>query len=95
MKLSPLVETYFASFEEELLFLQEQRKKREEYWARIRIAQEHYKKLYGVPVSQDLFWDWLKKEYGVAPKFFYGNISEDYEIVDEKLYLLFLLKFSQ
>lgn len=93
MKVSPSIETSFVSREEDL-FLREQRKRRNEYWVRICIAKEYYTKIHGVPSPKILFWEWLKKEYGVVPKFVFDNNSEEYEIIDEKLYLLFLLKFN-
>lgn len=96
MKVPPSMENHFIPmYEIDFDFLRSRIKKRNEYWQRIRNAKVYYITLYGAPMSQNLFWSWLKEEYGVVPKLIDGNISEDYEVIDEKLYTMFLLKFSQ
>jgi hypothetical protein len=40
------------------------------------------------------FEDYLKKKYGVRMNIVNGNITDGYQIVDEKLYLIFLLKWG-
>lgn len=96
MKVPASIENHFIPmYESDFESLENQRKKRNEYWKRIRNAKIYYIILYGIPISQNLFWSWLKEEYGLVPKLVDGNISEDYEVVDEKLYTMFLLKFSQ
>lgn len=96
MKVPPSLENHFIPmYENDFESLQNQRKKRNEYWKRIHNAKIYYITLYGIPISQNLFWNWLKEEYGLVPKLIDENISEDYEVVDEKLYTMFLLKFSK
>ena len=40
------------------------------------------------------FEDYLEQKYGVKMNIVNGNITDGYEIVDEKLYLIFLLKWG-
>jgi hypothetical protein len=40
------------------------------------------------------FEDYLLENYGLKMNIVYGNITDGYEIVDEKKYLIFLLKFQ-
>ena len=40
------------------------------------------------------FEDYIQTKYGVKMNIVNGNITDGYEIVDEKLYLIFLLKWG-
>jgi len=40
------------------------------------------------------FEDYLTGQYGLKMNIVNGNITDGYEIVDEKKYLIFLLKFQ-
>jgi len=60
---------------------------RNEYWRRIRTA------------CQDRPEDvephrWLEQQWGIRPIMENGMISDEYHIVDDKKYLMFLLKFG-
>lgn len=75
--------------------LQEQKRKRNEHWARMRKAREYWL-INHLEDSPDTVWEWFEKECGIRPnKDPEGNITEGYTITDEKLYTIFLLKFSQ
>jgi hypothetical protein len=37
---------------------------------------------------------WLEQQWGIKPVMEDGMISDEYHIVDEKKYLMFLLKFG-
>lgn len=80
--------------------LREEKRKRNEHWARMRRAQKLWRDDLldaGVEVSDmSEFWEWLKVNFGLDPhRDESGNITEGYTVTDEKLYILFLLKFSQ
>jgi hypothetical protein len=40
------------------------------------------------------FEEWLEKTYGLKLSLLNGNITDKYEIIDEKLYIMFILKFT-
>jgi hypothetical protein len=40
------------------------------------------------------FEDYILSKYGVKMNIVNGNITDGYEVVDEKLYLIFLLKWG-
>lgn len=78
--------------------LQEQKRKRNEHWLRMRRAKDLWAEDVAAADTSDAFdfWKWLEVNYGLVPdKDPYGNITEGYTVTDEKLYTLFLLKFSQ
>lgn len=78
--------------------LREAKRKRNDHWKRMRKARVEWCILFGLPVTQnfDKFFDWLAENYGLKPHMdVHGNITEGYDVLDEKLYTLFLLKFGQ
>ena len=62
-------------------------RKRNEYWRRIRAACQDR------PESVEPH-RWLEQQWGIKAIMEHGMISDDYYIVDEKKYLMFLLKFG-
>lgn len=100
MKNFPLEDDGFIPMEaNDFEALREQKRKRNEHWQRMRRAQTLWRDdllAAGVEVSDMFdFWKWLEVNYGLVPERDpYGNITEGYAITNEKLYTLFLLKFS-
>lgn len=77
--------------------LLEQRKKRWDYWEALKKVRKEYMALLDTSSSQfDAyeFEDYLENNYGVKMNIVNGNITDGYKIMDEKKYLLFLLKFQ-
>ncbi len=75
--------------------LREAKRKRNEHWARMRKAKEYWMTEHEIQLLDDTFWRWLESSYGLRPhRDDFGNITEGYSIVDERLYTIFLLKFS-
>lgn len=75
----------------------EKRKKRWDYWQALKIARKEYMRDIEALAGQfDAyeFEEWLIKNYGIKLFLTNGNITDTYEIVDEKLYIVFLLKFT-
>jgi hypothetical protein len=74
------------------------RNKRDQYWAMLRRAREDFKKIvspkkYGP--DPYAFSHYLQDIYGIRPELDgYSNYTGDYTILDEKKYLLFLLKYG-
>jgi len=62
-------------------------RKRNEYWRRIRAACQDLPE--GIEPHR-----WLEQKWGIKPIMEHGLISDDYYIVDDKKYLMFLLKFG-
>jgi len=75
----------------------EQRKRRWDYWAALKLVRKEYMQdisdLGGQFDAFD-FEDYIKENYGIKMNIVNGNITDGYDIVDEKKYLIFLLKFQ-
>jgi len=66
------------------------RERREARWSRMYRARREYTWREGFT-----FTNWLEQKYGIQPILDRdGNITADYNIVDEKKYSFYLLKFS-
>jgi len=75
----------------------EKKSKRFEYWHRLRLAKEDYYGIYDrLTETTPEFYQHLKKQYGIKLDFdSSGNITDTYQIVDEKKYMLFILKYPK
>ena len=71
----------------------EQRKKRWDYWAALKVVRKEYMSQNKEFDAYD-FEDYLAGQYGLKMNIVNGNITDGYEVVDEKKYLIFLLKFQ-
>jgi hypothetical protein len=71
----------------------EQRKKRWDYWAALKLVRKEYMAQNKEFDAYD-FEDYIIGQYGIRMNIVNGNITDGYEIVDEKKYLIFLLKFQ-
>ena len=71
----------------------EQRKKRWDYWAALKVVRKEYMSQNKEFDAYD-FEDYLVGQYGLKMNIVNGNITDGYEVVDEKKYLIFLLKFQ-
>ena len=69
------------------------RKRRWDYWAALKLVRKEYMEQNREFDAYD-FEDYLIGQYGVKMNIVNGNITDGYEIVDEKKYLIFLLKFQ-
>lgn len=77
--------------------LLDQRKKRWDYWAALKQVRQEYMSILDTSSAKfDAyeFEDYLENTYGVKMNIVNGNITDGYKIMDEKKYLLFLLKFQ-
>lgn len=79
--------------------LQEQRKKRDRYWAMLYESRQEFLKLteqaqieYDIPSGA--FFYYLKQNYGLQVETIDGQITGNYAVVNEQKYLLFLMKFG-
>jgi hypothetical protein len=67
-------------------------------WFRIIAAKKEYDALAeDVPIGQGFltFYDYVKEYYGIKLHEVEANLSPEYEVIDEKKYTVFLLKFNQ
>ena len=75
----------------------DQRKKRWDYWKALKEIRSEYMtdvmKLQGQFDAYD-FEIYIEEKYGIKMSMVNGNISDGYTIMDEKKYLIFLLKFQ-
>lgn len=97
MQIIPLDDLEIPMWAREDQALQEAKRKRNEHWHRMRKAKLEWLN-YDPDDGEDiqLFWPWLEDTYGLrAHRNSNGDITEGYEILDEKKYTLFLLKYSQ
>ena len=70
-----------------------QRKNRWNYWEALKKVRKEYMGQNKEFDAYD-FEDYLVGQYGLKMNIVKGNITDGYEIVDEKKYLIFLLKFQ-
>ena len=71
----------------------DQRRNRWNYWEALKKVRKEYMEQNKEFDAYD-FEDYLIGQYGVRMNIVNGNITDGYEIVDEKKYLIFLLKFQ-
>jgi hypothetical protein len=71
----------------------EKRKNRWNYWEALKKVRREYMSQNNEFDAYD-FEDYLTGQYGLKMNIVDGNITDGYEIVDEKKYLIFLLKFQ-
>ena len=71
----------------------QQRKNRWNYWEALKKVRKEYMSQNKEFDAYD-FEDYLVGQYGLKMNIVNGNITDGYEIVDEKKYLIFLLKFQ-
>jgi len=71
----------------------EQRINRWNYWEALKKVRKEYMQQNSDFDAYD-FEDYLIGQYGLKMNIVNGNITDGYEIVDEKKYLIFLLKFQ-
>lgn len=100
MKVPNSIEDAFIPMEaSDIETIQEQRKKRDQYWAMLYSARQDFLILTDQAWEYDIdpgaFFYFLKQNYGLQVATIDGQITGEYAIVDEKKYLLFLLKYSQ
>lgn len=72
----------------------EQRKKRWDYWAALKKIRIEYTNTVNGQFDAYEFEDYIEANYGIKMKLVDGNITDGYVIMDEKKYLIFLLKFD-
>ena len=86
MKVPPSVEDNFIPMAaSDFITLQEQRRKRNEHWARLKRAR--------LDCDTGNFPEWMEKIHGVRLLMDNGMFTDDYTVVDEKKYTLYLLKY--
>ena len=71
----------------------DQRRNRWNYWEALKKVRKEYIEQNKEFDAYD-FEDYLTGQYGLKMNIVNGNITDGYEIVDEKRYLIFLLKFQ-
>jgi hypothetical protein len=71
----------------------DKRKNRWNYWEALKKVRKEYMSQNKEFDAYD-FEDYLVGQYGLKMNIVNGNITDGYEIVDEKKYLIFLLKFQ-
>ena len=71
----------------------DQRRNRWNYWEALKKVRKEYMAQNKEFDAYD-FEDYLIGQYGIRMNIVNGNITDGYEIVDEKKYLIFLLKFQ-
>ena len=71
------------------------RKKRWDYWAALKkVRVEYMQDAKNGQFDAYDFEDYIEKKYGIKMQIVNGNITDGYKIMDEKKYIVFLLKFQ-
>jgi hypothetical protein len=100
MKVPISIEDTFIPMEaDDFVILQEQKKKRDRYWKMLYNARQEFLKLtkqacLEYEIGQDAFYYYLKQNYGLQVETIDGKITGEYIVVNEKKYLIFLMKFG-
>jgi len=73
----------------------DQRRKRWDYWAALKLIRKEYMRdtASGEFDAYD-FEDYIEANYGIKMQIVDGNITDGYKIMDEKKYIIFLLKYQ-
>jgi hypothetical protein len=70
------------------------RKNRWNYWTALKeIRKEYMQDSTGVDFDAYEFEDYIESKYGIKMNMVDGNITDGYTVMDEKKYLIFLLKY--
>jgi hypothetical protein len=77
----------------------ERKTKRYQYWSMLRSAKNEFVKITqqdaeGSDTDPGAFFYYLKQTYGLQIETVDGNIAAEYAVIDEKKYLMFLMKFG-
>jgi hypothetical protein len=71
------------------------RKKRWDYWAALKkVRVEYMQDAKNGQFDAFDFEDYIEEKYGIKMQIVNGNITDGYKIMDEKKYIVFLLKFQ-
>jgi hypothetical protein len=71
------------------------RKKRWDYWQALKkIRREYMEDTASIEFDAYDFEDYIEANYGIKMNIVDGNITDGYKIMDEKKYLIFLLKYQ-
>ena len=71
------------------------RKKRWDYWSALKqIRKEYMQDTATVEFDAFDFEDYIEENYGIKMNIVDGNITDGYKVMDEKKYLIFLLKYQ-
>jgi hypothetical protein len=92
---STISQEYWASD----MWNREKKSSRFKYWSMLRSAKDEFFKLAGQEgmaeyMDDGAFYYYVKQTYGLEVEVINGMIGQEYAIVDEKKYLMFLLKFG-
>ena len=79
--------------------LAEDRKRRNQYWIMLHAARQEFLNLTEQAAAEycsvsGAFFYYLRQNYGLQVELKDGKIAGEYAVVDEKKYLLFLMKFG-
>jgi hypothetical protein len=99
MKVPISVDDGFYYDTEDIPSLQEQRRRRDQYWAMLYNARQEFLKLTDqasadTNTNTGAFFYYLKQHYGLQVETVDGKITGEYAVIDEKKYLIFLMKFG-
>jgi len=82
------------SFQEHYKELTEDRIRRQQYWAMLRRARDDFSETGNLYTDPYAFSHHLQKIYGLRPELDGSSNYTSYTVIDEKKYLLFLLKYG-
>jgi hypothetical protein len=101
MKVPNSIEDAFIPMEaDDFYILQEQKQHCDRYWAMLYKARQDFlvftaQASIEYDIDPGAFFYYLKQNYGLQVATIDGQITGDYAVIDEKKYLLFLLKYGQ
>lgn len=70
-------------------------KKRWDYWSALKkIRKEYMEDTANLEFDAFDFEDYIEAKYGIKMNIVNGNITDGYKVMDEKKYIIFLLKYQ-
>jgi hypothetical protein len=92
-KLQDFVQEVLESDDANFKEFSEERDRRISFWTTLKLLRTEYQVTHYEFDAYD-FEKWVEEHYGIKLNFVDGNIGGDYQVVDEKKYLVYVLKFK-
>jgi hypothetical protein len=92
-KMQSLVDSVIQADQEAIEAFHSDRKRRNGFWETLKILRVEYQTEH-TDFDAYAFEEWMADKYGIQLNFVDGYLGGDYQVVDEKKYLVYVLKFK-
>ncbi len=74
----------------------EKRQNRQKYWRALKeIRNEYLKETIDTDYDAVRFLTWVEEKYGFRPAMFDSYLTDDFEVVDQKKFIVYILKYGK